>query len=100
VLAEWLDTHPATLTNRLDRLERRGYITRLHDPADRRRLLVALTDAGHAVWQSAMGEQDDTEHTLLDVLSPADRELLADLLRRVVNALEEDGPPLVPDWPT
>jgi DNA-binding MarR family transcriptional regulator len=99
LLAEWLDTHPATLTSRLDRMEQAGYVTRVHDPGDRRRLLVALTDTGHALWQDAMGRQDRTEHDLLGVLGPRDRELLADLLRRVVNDVEAEGPPLMPDWP-
>lgn len=61
LLTEWLDTHPATLTNRLDRLERAGYITRVPDPGDRRRLLVALTDGGarcgRSAWRRATGRK-------------------------------------------
>jgi DNA-binding MarR family transcriptional regulator len=99
LLAEWLGTHPATLTSRLDRMEQAGYVTRVHDPADRRRLLVALTDSGHALWQAAIGERDHAEQALLSVLGRQDRETLAELLRRVTNALEAGGPPLMPDWP-
>ena len=99
LLAEWLETHPATLTSRLDRMERAGHVTRVHDPADRRRLLVALTDSGHALWQAAMGRQDLTERELLADLGPRDRELLGDLLRRIVLSVESDGAPLMRDWP-
>ncbi|WP_222720379.1 MarR family winged helix-turn-helix transcriptional regulator [Actinomadura sp. HBU206391] len=99
LLAEWLGTHPATLTSRLDRMEQAGYVTRVHDPADRRRLLVALTDSGHALWQAAIGEQDRAEQELLGVLGRQDRAVLDELLRRVANALEAEGPPLMPDWP-
>jgi DNA-binding MarR family transcriptional regulator len=99
LLAEWLGTHPATLTSRLDRLEQAGHITRVHDPADRRRLLVALTGAGQERWQAAMGELGRTELELLGVLDPHDRTALAGLLRRVTSAVEADGPPLVRDWP-
>jgi DNA-binding MarR family transcriptional regulator len=35
LLAEGLGAPPATLTSRLDRLERAGYVSRSHDPADR-----------------------------------------------------------------
>ena len=95
VLAEALDTHPATLTSRLDRMERAGYLSRVHDPADRRRLLVALTDAGQRAWQSIIGDQARTEHELLAPLSDAERKQLADLLRIVVLDAEADGPPLM-----
>jgi DNA-binding MarR family transcriptional regulator len=35
-----------TMTNRVDRLSRRGYVTREPDPADRRGVLVRLTLSG------------------------------------------------------
>ncbi|MEV4746704.1 MarR family winged helix-turn-helix transcriptional regulator [Streptosporangium amethystogenes subsp. fukuiense] len=100
LLAEWLDTHPATMTNRLDRLEQAGYVDRVHDPGDRRRLLVALTPAGRAIWQERMDDGGLEEQALLAPLDPGDRELLDDLLRRMVRAAEADGPPLMPDWPS
>ncbi|WP_440071742.1 MarR family winged helix-turn-helix transcriptional regulator [Streptosporangium sp. OZ121] len=99
-LAGWLDTHPATLTNRLDRLEQAGYVDRVHDPGDRRRLLVALTPAGRAVWQERMDQGDLSERELLGPLDPGEREVLDDLLRRMVRNAERDGPPLMPDWPS
>ncbi|MGW2198074.1 MarR family winged helix-turn-helix transcriptional regulator, partial [Streptosporangium sp. NPDC001682] len=100
LLAEWLDTHPATMTNRLDRLEQAGYVDRVHDPGDRRRLLVALTPAGRAIWQERMDDSGLEEQDLLAPLDPGDRELLDDLLRRMVRAAEAGGPPLMPGWPS
>ncbi|MCW2917864.1 MAG: transcriptional regulator, MarR family [Actinomycetia bacterium] len=99
LLAEWLDMHPATLTSRLDRMEEAGYITRVHDPADRRRLLVAQTEKGHSVWRSAMNAVSGEEHAMVAVLSESERELLTGLLRRMVHAVEDDAKPLLPDWP-
>ncbi|ADD45353.1 MarR family winged helix-turn-helix transcriptional regulator [Stackebrandtia nassauensis] len=95
-LAELLDTHPATLTNRLDRMERNGLVERVHDPSDRRRLLVALTDTGSRAWRDTIGQQDDTERDLLSGLTNPELEQLNDLLRRLVRAAEHDGQPLMP----
>jgi MarR family transcriptional repressor of emrRAB len=39
-------TRPTTLTSVLDRLERRGYITRGPRPGDRRGVLIELTSSG------------------------------------------------------
>ncbi|MGW1652205.1 MarR family winged helix-turn-helix transcriptional regulator [Streptomyces atratus] len=39
-------TRPTTLTNILDRLERRGHITRGASPGDRRAVLIELTSSG------------------------------------------------------
>ncbi|MBO2457024.1 MarR family winged helix-turn-helix transcriptional regulator [Actinomadura violacea] len=95
-LAQALGTHPATLTSRLDRLQESGHLTRAHDPSDRRRLLVALTDQGHAAWEGAIGDQAAAEHELLAPLTGTERAHLAGLLRKVVTAAETDGPPLMP----
>lgn len=95
-LAKALDTHPATLTNRLERLEAAGYLTRIHDPADRRRLLVGLTDLGHRAWEATIEDQAANEHALLAVLTDRERKQLSDLLRKVVTAAEAHEPPLMP----
>ena len=46
---------PSTLTGVLDRLERRGLVERVPNPADRRSVLVRLTEEGraHAAWVAA-----------------------------------------------
>jgi DNA-binding MarR family transcriptional regulator len=41
-------TRPTTLTSVLDRLERRGHITRSSRAGDRRSVLIELTDSGRA----------------------------------------------------
>ena len=95
-LAQALDAHPATLTSRLDRLEESGYLTRPHDPSDRRRLLVALTDKGHAAWAATIGDQAAAEHALLAPLTGDELAQLSALLRKVAAAAEAEGPPLMP----
>jgi DNA-binding MarR family transcriptional regulator len=70
-----------TMTNRIDRLAARELVVRGPDPADRRGVLVRLTDAGVELADSALAGLLKNERELLAAL-PADRlATLADLLR-------------------
>lgn len=40
-----------TMSRTVERLEREGFVARTPDVADRRRHVVARTDAGHRVWE-------------------------------------------------
>lgn len=73
-----------TMTNRVDKLSERGLVARSPDPADRRGVLVRLTETGRVSVDAALADLLDRERALLAGLSPAQRDLLADLLRVVV----------------
>ncbi|MDK3255046.1 MarR family winged helix-turn-helix transcriptional regulator [Blastococcus capsensis] len=75
------------ITQRLDRLEERGLITRERSAADGRAVVVTLTDAGRAALDAALPDHLDTERRLLDALPFDDREQLAALLRRLLVGL-------------
>lgn len=77
-----------TMTNRIDRLAERGLVERLPAPADRRGVLVRLTDEGRARVDGAMEDLLRVEGELLSALSEEDRTSLADLLRVVVTPFE------------
>ena len=81
------------MTNRLDRLERAGFITRLPDPSDRRGTLVCLTDEGRRLVDEVVAAHVENEHHLLDSLAPSERKTLADLLRKLLLSLEKDYAP-------
>lgn len=87
-LAADLKMAPASITGRLDGLERRGYVRRTPSPEDRRRVDVELTDEGRAVWLGAMDVVGHEEYRLLGVLSADERRTLSDLLRRVLIEAE------------
>ena len=75
------------ITQRLDRLEEKGLITRERSMDDGRAVVVTLTAAGRAALDAALPDHLETEHRLLDGLPAADREQLAALLRRLLVAL-------------
>ncbi len=78
-----------TMTKRLDRLEELQLITREPDPNDGRGSLVTLTRAGMRAVDSAMEDLLENERELLQNLSVKEREVLADLLSKLVTEFDE-----------
>ncbi|MEK2491709.1 MarR family transcriptional regulator [Kitasatospora purpeofusca] len=64
-------TRPTTLTSVLDRLERRGHITRGTRPGDRRAVLIELTTSGRVAADTIRLAIVELEHRALHDL-PAD----------------------------
>jgi len=79
-----------TMTNRLDRLEELQLITREQDPDDGRGSLVTLTKAGVRAVDAALEGLLENERELLGTLTAKDRELLADLLSKLVTEFDEN----------
>ena len=90
-LAADLDLRPASVTGRLDSLEKRGLVRRTQSTTDRRRVDVELTEDGRATWLGAMDVLGDEEYRLLGVLSKEERAQLSDMLRRIMVVAERDG---------
>ncbi|MBP0450488.1 MULTISPECIES: MarR family winged helix-turn-helix transcriptional regulator [unclassified Kitasatospora] len=87
-----LNLAPASVTGRLEALERRGFVVRTPSTEDRRRVDVELTEAGLEAWRQALDVVGREEQRLLGVLAPEERRLLSDLLRRVLLAAEAPDP--------
>ena len=79
-----------TMTNRLDRLEELQLITREQDPDDGRGSLVTLTKSGVRAVDAALEGLLENERKLLGTLTAKDRELLADLLSKLVAEFDEN----------
>lgn len=87
-LSERLHLSSGAMTNRLDRLETQGLIERLPDPSDRRGVIVQLTDKGDEVFHSAIERQIEKEKALFVPLSPAERDKLSKILRKLIVEIE------------
>jgi DNA-binding MarR family transcriptional regulator len=77
-----------TMTNRVDRLEARGLVTRQPDPADRRGVRVRLTARGKETVDAALAGLLEREQELLAPLSGRQQEALSGLLRSLVVSFE------------
>ena len=73
-----------TMTNRVDRLVKRGAVTRESDPNDGRGVLVALTPEGLALVDAALTSLLDVEQELLAGWPEGERAQFADALRRLL----------------
>ena len=90
-LSEDLGLSSGAMTHRLDRMEAAGLIRRLPDPDDRRSLQIELTDAGWQLWQDSTGTQARKEALVAEALTPAEKDQLNVLLRRLMLAFERDA---------
>jgi DNA-binding MarR family transcriptional regulator len=88
-LAKQLGMSAAALTNRLDALEKRGYVDRTHDRDDRRKVVATLTPAGHKVWEQGIDQIARVEQNLIHELPAPDRIQLESLLRHLIQATEK-----------
>ena len=85
-LARRTGLHPATLTGILDRLERGSFIGRERNPADRRAVLIrARRERGAEIYRLYAG-MNGAMDGILGRYAEAELEVLADFLRRTVQA--------------
>jgi DNA-binding MarR family transcriptional regulator len=75
------------ITARLDRLEKSGLIGRAPHPADRRGVVVQLTDKGRALIDEAVTAHVENEHQILSGLTQEERDTLAGLLAKLISSL-------------
>ncbi|WP_197381714.1 MarR family winged helix-turn-helix transcriptional regulator [Mycolicibacterium mengxianglii] len=79
----------ASITKIADSLVQRDLVVRQKSERDGRVVLLALTDHGRSVVEDQMPRRLADDEEVIAVLSPAERETLAGLLRKVCAALGE-----------
>ena len=76
------------VTNRITRLEDKGWVARDFDRADRRSVLVTLTEEGRRRATHVFRTKTDAEIALLGSLSPAEQDRMNTSLRALLISLE------------
>lgn len=84
------------MTNRIDRLEQRGFVTRTRSPIDGRQVLVTLTKQGMRKVDDALVDHARNELTMIDALDDDQRGQLIDLLRVLHHAIVDPAGPIEP----
>lgn len=77
-----------TMTHRIDRLEKAGWVERIADVRDRRAMLIQLTEKGLSLIDEAVTAHVANEHRILSALDAAEREALVGLLRKLLVDFE------------
>jgi DNA-binding MarR family transcriptional regulator len=85
-LARRAGLHPATMTGILDRLEGGGWIARERDPSDRRAVVVRAVRERYAELLRQYQGLSRSMNKLLADYSDGELELIADFMRRTVDA--------------
>ncbi len=83
-LARLLGLDKSSITGLVDRAERRGLVMRVPSAADRRAVLVSLTDHGRSLASAGAARFDADISLLLEHLPPSDRHVLSRLISRLL----------------
>jgi DNA-binding MarR family transcriptional regulator len=85
-LAHRAGIHPATVTGILDRLERGGWIVRERDPSDRRAVVLRARRERNPELMRLYSGMNSSMNEICAGYGDAELEVLADFLRRTVDA--------------
>ncbi len=88
-LAQALHVSDPTITTSMKSLARQGYVTRTQDPADRRRMLPALTPQGEEAAKKCRRCFNKVNAEMLEGFSKEEEEQLLEMIRRIVANLEK-----------
>ena len=80
-----------TMTNRIDRLARRGFVSREPDPSDHRGVLVRLSASGRRRVDHAASDVAAAEAEIWGVIAERRRAQVSTALRELVAYVEEAG---------
>ena len=86
-MSEALLVPSGTMTNRLDRLERKGLIERVRHPTDRRSMEVQLTEKGRKLADEAVTLHVENEQRMLEALTQRERATLDRLTAKLLADL-------------
>jgi DNA-binding MarR family transcriptional regulator len=80
------------ITNRIDKVEKEGWVKRYDSPGDRRGVIVRLTPSGKAIADKAIEVHFKQLGAQLSGISKKDRQQVLELLKKVLLILEDEEP--------
>ncbi|ACE89309.1 MarR family transcriptional regulator protein [Rhizobium phaseoli] len=87
-LLEMTMVSSGTMTNRIDQLEKSGFVERILNREDRRSVLIALTEKGLATVEEAVGAHVANQHRLTRNLTTEDKAAFDRLLKKLLSDFE------------
>ncbi|WP_018267262.1 MarR family winged helix-turn-helix transcriptional regulator [Methylosinus sp. LW4] len=87
-VAEHLGVTQPTATDSIAALTRKGLVTKLADPADKRAIAIRVTPAGCDVVR-AIGLAMTSAESALETLTPQEQQTLLDLVIKTIRALQK-----------
>ena len=85
-ICEEIGINQSSASELIDKLEGNGYIKRETDPADRRATLLFLTELGQARAAEVEDERQEMFRGIFDRLSAEEKQMLAELLDKLLAA--------------
>ena len=99
-LVELLDIRPSSLSELLKKLEEKGLVSRAQDEADKRNVVVSLTEEGRSLAEQAEQGRDALEAKVFDALSEDELHQLHAIFAKLMDSwqttLAEAGEPEEP----
>ena len=86
-LEERFGAAQSTVAGLVSRLEKKGLVEAVNDPADKRVKLARLTEEGRRLCSLSRQNVLDSEARLTSLLSPEEKEMLLHCLRKVYEAV-------------
>jgi DNA-binding MarR family transcriptional regulator len=80
----------STATRMVDWFVRNQYATRLPDLEDRRIVRIALTESGQEIYRAMNRYMLERAEKIISRLEPTEREMLAQLLEKLVHILDQE----------
>jgi len=87
-LAEFLEITPATLTNKVKRMEKAGLVIRRRDEEDERVSRIYITEKGRNLMENLKQARTEREAAMLAGVSDSDVERLKADMRKILENIE------------
>jgi len=89
VISRELSITAPTATGIVDRLERDGFVSRVHDKRDRRAVNIVLTKKGRSFLDNMRAGKYERVKQVFKILSPEDREHYLRILKILVERMSD-----------